>query len=153
MCQRGKRRCFRGRWFVWGLVREARILRWQELTVMGVVQKWAWPFITFPGHRPEPAKQLRLDSLLNQERKTRTDGGTEHLTKNRAEVKRQTKASILADPGEPFGTQATLTPTPCGIRSNCDGCALYNTPGHPGSSKGLVRYIPYGNSQKTKQPA
>ena len=118
---------------------------------MGVVQKWAWPFITFPGHRPEPAKQLRLDSLLSQERKTRSDGGIEHLTRNRAEVKRETKASILADPGEPFGTQTTLTPTPCGIRSSCDGCALYNTPGHPGSSKGLVRYTPSRSFEKVKE--
>ena len=133
--------------------RRAKITRWQELTVMGVVQKWAWPFITFPGHRPEPAKQLRLDSLLSQERKTRSDGGIEHLTRNRAEVKRETKASILADPGEPFGTQTTLTPTPCGIRSSCDGCALYNTPGHPGSSKGIVRYTPSTTFQKAKQPA
>ena len=61
--------------------RQSRISRWQDLTLMGVVRKRAWPFITFPGHRPQPAKQLRLDTLLNQERKTRTDGGTEHLTK------------------------------------------------------------------------
>ncbi len=123
--------------------RRAKITRWQDLTLMGVIRKRAWPFVTFPGHRPEPAKQLRLDSVLNQERKDRTDGGTEQLTKSRAEVKAVSRASILAESGEPFGAQASLTPTPCGIRSNCDGCALYNSPGHPGSSqKGGIKYVP-----------
>ena len=132
--------------------RKARINTWQQLTLMGVVRKRAWPFITFPSHRPEPAKQLRLDTVLNQERKTRSDGGTEHLTRNRAEAARESRASILTEPiainssladsGEPFGTQTTLTPTPCGIRSSCDGCALYNTPGHPGSTKSPIKYAP-----------
>ncbi len=122
--------------------RRSRISRWQDLALMGVVRKRAWPFITFPGHKPKPAKQLRLDTLLNQERKSRTDGGTEHLIRNRAEVTREANASILSDRGEPFEPQSTLTPTPCGIRSNCDGCSLYNTPGHPGSTKGSVKYTP-----------
>ena len=133
--------------------RRAKITRWQELKVMGVVQKWAWPFITFPGHRPEPAKQLRLDAIFNQERKTRTDGGTEHLTKNRAEVRREAKASVLADPGEPFGTQTSLAPTPCGIRSSCDGCSLYNTPGHPGAAGGNIKYMPSSGFIKAKTTA
>ena len=133
--------------------RRAKITRWQELKVMGVVQKWAWPFITFPGHRPEPAKQLRLDAIFNQERKTRTDGGTEHLTKNRAEVRREAKASVLADPGEPFGTQTSLAPTPCGIRSSCNGCSLYNTPGHPGAAGGNIKYMPSSGFIKAKTTA
>ena len=124
--------------------RRSRISRWQDLALMGVVRKRAWPFITFPGHRPEPGKQLRLDTLLSQERKTRSDGGTEHLTKNRAEVTREANASILGDSGEPFGTQSSSTTqaTPCGIKSTCDGCSLYNTPGHPGSTTSKVRYTP-----------
>ena len=125
--------------------RHSRISRWQDLTLMGVVRKRAWPFITFPGHRPQPAKQLRLDTLLNQERKTRTDGGTEHLTKNRAEATRETQASILSDPGQPFNTdqpQTTPSATPCGISNTCTNCALYNTPGHPGSTRTPIKYTP-----------
>ena len=122
--------------------RKAKINTWQQLTLMGVVRKRAWPFVTFPGHSPQPAKQLRLDTVLNQERKDRTDGGIEHLTRNRAEVATANRASVLADPGEPFGAQTTLTPSPCGIRSNCDGCPLYSTPGHPGSTNGQVKYSP-----------
>ena len=107
---------------------------------MGAVRKRAWPFITFPGHKPEPAKQLRLDTILNQERKTRTDGGTEHLTKNRAEATRENRASILADPGQPFEPQPTTSP--CGIQSTCTNCALYGAPGHPGSTRTPIKYTP-----------
>ncbi len=130
--------------------RKAKINTWQQLAHMGAVRKRAWPFITFPGHRPEPAKQLRLDEILNRERKTRTDGGTEHLTKKRAEANRQSQASILADPGQPFDPQPTASP--CGIQSTCNNCALYGAPGHPGSTKGAVRYAPSVNFSKAKQP-
>ena len=124
--------------------RRAKISRWQDLALMGVVRKRAWPFITFPGHRPVPAKQLRLDTLLNQERKDRSDGGAEHLVKNRAEATAATRASILADPGEIFGAQpkSSSTATPCGVSNTCTNCALYNTPGHPGSTKSKVKYTP-----------
>ena len=128
--------------------RKTQINTWQQLTHMGAVRKRAWPFITFPGHRPETAKQLRLDEILNQERKTRIDGGTEHLTRNRAEATRESQASILADPitiadpGEPFGTQKTVAPNPCGISNTCTNCALYNTPGHPGSSRTPIKFTP-----------
>ena len=34
---------------------------WRDLKTMGVVQKRAWPFLRFPGHRPPRAQQLKLD--------------------------------------------------------------------------------------------
>ena len=44
---------------------------WRDLQAMGVVRKWAWPFLTFPGHRPPRAKQLRLDLFGEDARERR----------------------------------------------------------------------------------
>ena len=46
---------------------------WRDLQTMGVVRKWAWPFLTFPGHRPPRAKQLRLDLFGEDARERRRE--------------------------------------------------------------------------------
>ena len=64
-----------------------RVNTWQQLTHHGSSQKTRLAVHHIPWTQTRTGtKQLRLDTIFNQERKTRTDGGTEHLTKNRAEA-------------------------------------------------------------------
>ena len=85
---------------------------WRDLQAMGVVRKWAWPFLAFPGHRPPRAKQLRLDLFGEQakeERKLR-----------------------LAEQSADYTTHTGAAAAPCGQAGACTGCPLYGAPGHPG---------------------
>ena len=86
---------------------------WRDLQAMGVVRKWAWPFLAFPGHRPPRAKQLRLalfGEQVKEERKLRL-------------------AEQMADYTAHTGAAAA----PCGQAGACTGCPLYGAPGHPGA--------------------
>ncbi len=85
--------------------RRHRIDTWRDLQAMGVVRKRAWPFVTFLGHRPPRAKQLRLD-LFGEEARAR-----------RAQPPVESAASGVA---------------PCGEARSCTGCPLFGAPGHPG---------------------
>ena len=82
---------------------------WRDLQAMGVVKKWAWPFMRFPGHRPPKAKQLKLD-LFGEDA--------------RANQIQQTAAVAT--------TEQTAT-APCGQQMSCAGCPMFGMPGHPGS--------------------
>ena len=82
---------------------------WRDLQAMGVVKKWAWPFMRFPGHRPPRAKQLRLDLFGEDARSERTQ---------------QTAA---------VATTAQAATAPCGQQMSCTGCPMFGMPGHPGS--------------------
>lgn len=95
---------------------------WRDLQTMGVVRKRAWPFLIFSGHRPPPAKQLRLD-LFNQEA----------LLDRREQAK--VEAKIPPTPLSQRGARGDLLTgaTPCGVGNTCTGCPMYGTPGHPGS--------------------
>ncbi len=88
---------------------------WRDLQAMGVVRKWAWPFLAFPGHRPPRARQLRLDLSGEQAREQRKTRVAERA------------AAYTAT------TSASGGAAPCGQASSCTGCPLYGTPGHPGS--------------------
>ncbi len=84
--------------------RRHKIDTWRDLTAMGVVKKRAWPFLAFPGHRPPPSKQLRMD--LGE----------------RAKEKRRAR------------TAAPSSPAPCGERMSCTGCPMLGMPGHPAAA-------------------
>lgn len=88
---------------------------WRDLQAMGVVRKWAWPFLAFPGHRPPRARQLRLDLFGEQAREERKSRVAERA------------AAYTAT------TSASVGAAPCDQASSCTGCPLYGTPGHPGS--------------------
>ena len=85
---------------------------WRDLQAMGVVRKWAWPFLAFPGHRPPRAKQLRLD-----------------LFGERAKEERKRR---LAERSADYTAHTGATTAPCGDAGSCAGCPLYGAPGHPG---------------------
>ena len=78
---------------------------WRDLQTMGVVRKRAWPFLTFPGHRPPRARQLRLDLFGEDARQRR-----------------------LAQTPEP-----AIQTAPCGEERSCVGCPMFGVPGHPGA--------------------
>ena len=78
---------------------------WRDLQAMGVVQKRAWPFLAFAGHRPPRAKQLKLDMFGEDARE-----------------KRQVRTA----------TPATASVAPCGEARSCTGCPMFGLPGHPG---------------------
>ena len=78
---------------------------WRDLQAMGVVRKRAWPFVVFPGQRPPPGKQLKLD-LFAEGAKDTTPAGPIHAT-----------AAATA---------------PCGQAMSCNGCPMRGMPGHPG---------------------
>lgn len=82
--------------------RRHRIDNWRDLQAMGVVRKRAWPFLVFPGHRPAPARQLRLD--LSGEGPGKREGG----------------AMAAASESSVNGTATA----PCGLARSCAGCAL-----------------------------
>ena len=87
---------------------------WRDLQAMGVVRKWAWPFLVFPGHRPPRAKQLRLD-LFGEDAK---------------EKRRERMTAWTPNGASPASTTGAA---PCGLAASCAGCPLYGAPGHPGS--------------------
>ena len=90
---------------------------WRDLKTMGVVQKRAWPFLRFPGHRPPRARQLKLE-LFSE--------GAKHARK----MEMNSRLGLSE-------TDGSYDPATCGTAihpSSCAGCPLYGTPGHPGSA-------------------
>ncbi len=77
--------------------RRHRIDNWRDLQAMGVVRKRAWPFLVFPGHRPAPARQLKLDIFGERP------------------LRRESEATAVAS------APATA---PCGLARSCAGCTL-----------------------------
>ncbi len=86
--------------------RQHTIDSWRDLQAMGVVKKRAWPYLVFPGHRPERGKQLRMELYREPESKPRAAAG--------------------------IGSSLPQV-APCGATRSCTGCPLYGAPGHPGS--------------------
>jgi predicted DNA-binding helix-hairpin-helix protein len=108
-----------------------RLDNWRDLQALGVVRKWAWPFVVFPGHRPSPGRQLMMDLF-----------GVEQELEQR-QSRRAPAASSASRP-----TTAAAS-APCGIANSCAGCGLFGTPGHPGYSP-----VAWGRSAARKlQPA
>ena len=99
--------------------REHKIDNWKDLMTMGVVRKKAWPFVIFPGHKPEQGRQLRMELLGHEEPRRSLD-----LSDVKAEA---VKSAGMKRPIA-IGTSAE-----CGDRTSCTGCPLYGAPGHPGS--------------------
>ena len=93
-----------------------RLDNWRDLQALGVVRKWAWPFVVFPGHRPNPGRQLMMDMF-----------GVEQ------ELEQRDKLRTAAVPASSALAKPAAT-TPCGIGQSCAGCSLFGTPGHPGYS-------------------
>jgi predicted DNA-binding helix-hairpin-helix protein len=104
--------------------RKFKIDNWRDLQTMGVVKKKAWPFLVFPGHKPEHKRQLRMDLLGHEEPRRSVD-----LEDVKAE-----KVAVAARYGSAVAMPvATASPATCGVNSSCNGCPLYGAPGHPGS--------------------
>jgi len=87
--------------------RQHKIATWRDLEAMGVVRKRAWPFVTFPGHKPPQAKQLRMDLFEARERR------------------------MFAPVALPAAGRGAA---PCGEVRSCTGCPMFGAPGHPGSA-------------------
>jgi predicted DNA-binding helix-hairpin-helix protein len=85
--------------------RRHSIDNWRDLEAMGVVRKRAWPFVTFSGHRPLKAKQLKM-AMVKEE-----------------------PAPYSAASDSPASSHA---PAPCGQPRSCIGCPMFGAPGHPG---------------------
>ena len=94
--------------------RSHSIDRWRNLKAMGVVEKWAWPFLTFPGHKASRGKQLRMDLLREREQA------------------REPAPQQVAG-GQASSAIKGLPTAPCGQVRSCVGCPMYGAPGHPGS--------------------
>jgi predicted DNA-binding helix-hairpin-helix protein len=86
--------------------RDHRIQSWTELKTLGVVAKWAEPFVALPGHRPTPAKQGLLP-----------------LWEKRKEERETERARVPSKPATTALTPAAHS-APCGLRGSCNGCAL-----------------------------
>lgn len=102
--------------------RRFTISNWRDLQTMGVVRKKARGFVVMPGHRPEPAKQLRLELLGHTEQRSSLD---------LVDVKRELAASktrATAPGPAPTGEHGD-----CAGRASCVGCPMFGSPGHPGS--------------------
>lgn len=91
--------------------RRHKIDNWRDVQAMGVVRKRAWPFVLFPGQRPPPSKQMKLDLFPQGAVETGPPAGP---------------VGSLASAGGGSG------PAPCGATGSCGGCPLRGTPGHPG---------------------
>ncbi len=101
--------------------RRFTISSWQDLKTMGVVPKKARGFVVMPGHRPEPARQLRLELLGHTEPRSSVD---------LVDVKREaTKSSGVSSAPKPTGAHGD-----CAGRDSCAGCPMFGSPGHPGGS-------------------
>jgi predicted DNA-binding helix-hairpin-helix protein len=99
--------------------REHKIDNWKDLLTMGVVRKKAWPFVVFPGHKPEQGRQIRMELLGHSEPRRSVDLDD---VKIEAAARSGVKRPIAV------GSSAA-----CGDRTSCTGCPLYGAPGHPGS--------------------
>lgn len=99
--------------------RKSTISSWKDLQTMGVVRKKARGFVVMPGHRPEPARQLRLELLGHTEPRSSVD-----LT----DVKRELTASKSSAGPAPTGEHGD-----CAGQASCAGCPMFGSPGHPGS--------------------
>jgi predicted DNA-binding helix-hairpin-helix protein len=95
--------------------RQHKIDTWRDLQAMGVARTRAWPFLAFPGQRPPPGKQLRLELF--------------------GEDARQKQRQELQPAAAPMPARPGAAGAPCGQASSCTGCAMYGAPGHPGPSK------------------
>lgn len=82
------------------------ITTWRDLQAMGVVKKWAWPFIVFPGYRPPTARQLKMDLFNEEERLERREL---RATSTTMQTKQET--------------------APCGEAMSCTGCPMYSNAG------------------------
>ncbi len=99
--------------------RRFTISNWRDLQTMGVVPKKARGFVVMPGHRPEPARQLRLELLGHTEPRSSVD---------LVDVKRELTASRSSPGPTPTGEHSD-----CADRASCAGCPMFGAPGHPGS--------------------
>ena len=106
--------------------RNATIDNWRDLKTMGVVWKKAKGFVVMPGHRPEPARQMRMQLLGHTEPRSSVD---------LADVKRE---AVAASSGRSGTDSPTGAYSDCSGRSSCSGCPLFGAPGHPGSGTGSV---------------
>jgi predicted DNA-binding helix-hairpin-helix protein len=111
---------------------------WRDLVAMGVVQKRAWPYVRFPGHRPSPGAQLRLD-LFREGREAESasrSAGARALPvvmeSRMAYAASGVTVRGLASAGVSGGAQEQHGAAPCGAARGCAGCPLYGSPGHPG---------------------
>jgi predicted DNA-binding helix-hairpin-helix protein len=121
--------------------RRHRVGAWHDLQAMGVVKKWSWPFVTFPGHRPDPGRQLRLD-LFREAREAESEiaaGSEGTASPALPALVRETAAAYAAvgvASGSIYGESGTpgagIQVAPCGEARSCNGCPLYGAPGHPG---------------------
>lgn len=105
--------------------RRFTIDNWHDLQAMGVVRKKAAGFVVMPGHRPEPARQLRLQMLGHDEPRASLD---------LRDVRREAMAALSVRSAA--GSQAAPTGQhgDCADRSSCTGCPMFGAPGHPGSA-------------------
>jgi predicted DNA-binding helix-hairpin-helix protein len=94
--------------------RRFTIDNWRDLQVMGVVRKKAAGFIVMPGHRPEPARQLRMQMLGHDEPRSRVD---------LRDVKRERRS---------LSVPVSVAGDGCTDQSSCNTCPLFGAPGHPG---------------------
>jgi len=94
--------------------RRRRLNNWRDLQAFGVVKASAWPFVVFPGHRPNPGRQLMMDMF-----------GVERELEER---EKQLPSKTWRAP-KPTSTTSSA---PCGIANSCAGCSLFGAPGHPG---------------------
>ena len=121
---------------------------WRDLQAMGVVKKWAWPFVNFPGHKPDPGRQLRLN-LFKEAREGEAEMSETSEGSSRPvlpSLVRETVAAYAAAGVEGSGGPYSAMPegrdsvataaAPCGQTRSCAGCPLYGAPGHPGSQSG-----------------
>jgi predicted DNA-binding helix-hairpin-helix protein len=104
--------------------RKFKIDNWRDLQTMGVVKKKAWPFLVFPGHKPEHSRQLRMELLGHEEPRRSVE---------LSDVKAEGAAVAARSSGGVTRPVATASPATCGVNSSCTGCPLYGAPGHPGS--------------------
>jgi predicted DNA-binding helix-hairpin-helix protein len=103
--------------------RQHKIDTWHDLQAMGVVRTRAWPFLAFPGQRPPPGKQLRLELF-----------GEAAREKQRRQLQpAAASAATSPAPASPAGSGPASAP--CGAGGSCLGCSMYGVPGHPGSER------------------
>ena len=96
--------------------RQHKIDTWRDLQAMGVARTRAWPFLAFPGQRPPPGKQLRLELF--------------------GEEARQKQRGQLPPAAAPSSIRSGPAGAPCGQAGSCAGCTMYGAPGqHPGSGQ------------------
>ena len=96
---------------------------WRDLQAMGVVRKWAWPFLVFPGHRPPRAKQLRLDLFGEHAKEKRKENMTAWTPNGASQA--QHDGSRPVRHGLVMHRLPTLRrPRPPGVVRDCEGRTL-----------------------------